>query len=328
MRIFVTGATGFIGSYLVNRLAKTTHELVCLVRPSSKSSHLKDHHCRVVSGDIMDVNSLNNGMKGCDWVVNLANVYSMWLPDKSLFHKINVIGTRNVMECALATGATRVVHVSTAAVFGKPAEKPFTEESEAGPVLFSEYARTKAEGDNIAWELHINKGLPLTTIYPGICLGAGDTKASADYIRLLIRRRLPAAVFSKSVFTWVDVRDVAEAIVKILENPDTVGKKYLLGNQRLSMREFNASVCHAAKVAPPIIGLPNPVAISLAHFLTRISDVLKIPPLLGMSIDQAKTMDYGFSFNGSRAERDLGMRYSDVNGAVKETVEEATFLTK
>jgi dihydroflavonol-4-reductase len=294
--------------------------MVCLVRSTSNISALKNVHCTLAKGDVTDPLSLKEGMKGCDWVINLANVYSMWLPDKSLFYKINVTGTKNFMESALAAGASRVVHVSTVAVYGKPAELPFTEDSKPGPVLFSEYARTKAEGDRIAWDLYKNKGLPLTMVYPGICIGAGDTKASADYIKLLVRRRMPAAAFSKSVLTCVHVQDVAEAIAKVLEKPDTVGQKYLIGNQHLSMREFNAMVCQAAKVHPPVLSLPDPLSMLTAYLLTGISDLIKFPPLLSMSIDQAKTMKHGFVFNGTRAERELGIKYSSVKQAIKEAV--------
>jgi dihydroflavonol-4-reductase len=322
MKIFITGATGFIGSHLVKRLAQTKHEMVCLVRRSSNVSVLKNLHCTLVTGDVTDKSSLQEGMKGCDWVINLANLYSMWVPDKSLYHKINVIGTRNVMESALATGASRVVHVSTVAVYGKPAELPFTEESEPGPVLFSEYARTKAEGDKIAWDLHNNKSLPLTTIYPGICLGAGDTKASGDYIKLLIRRLLPIAAFSKSILTCVHVGDVAEAIVRILEKPETIGQRYLVGNSRLSIREFNALICQAAKVSQPVLYLPGPVAVLAAYLLTGISNLIKVPPPFGMSTDQARTMDCGFEFNGEKITREFGMPYSNVQNAVVNSINE------
>jgi nucleoside-diphosphate-sugar epimerase len=322
MKIFITGATGFIGSYLVKRLAQTNHEMICLVRRTSDISILKALRCTLFIGDVIDKYSLEKGMKGCDWVINLANVYSMWLPDNSLYHKINVIGTRNVMEYALAAGASRVVHVSTAAVYGKPVESPFTEDSEPGPDLFSEYARTKAEGDRIAWELHQNNGLPLTMLYPGICLGAGDTKASADYISLLVRRRLPAAVFSKSVFTWVHVQNVAEAIVRVLEKPDTIGQKYLIGNHRMSIQEFNTMVSRVAKVSPPVLKLTDPVTMATAYLLTGISNLIKFPPLFGMSIDQARTMKHGFSFDGSRAESKLVIKYSSVREALEEAINE------
>lgn len=121
-------------------------------------------------------------MHGCDSVVHLANIYSFWEPDKRIYTQVNVEGTCNVMECALEVGVRKVVHVSTALVYGKPADSPFTEGSPAGPQLFSEYARTKAAGDRIVWELHKKAGLSLVVIYPGGVLGPGDTKSTGQYI--------------------------------------------------------------------------------------------------------------------------------------------------
>ena len=92
-------------------------------------------------------------MSGCDWVIHLAGLYTFWKPYNNLYRKINVEGTRNVMECALETRISKIVHVSTVVTFGKPPDNPYTENSEAGPVRFSRYSRTKYEGDEIVWEL-------------------------------------------------------------------------------------------------------------------------------------------------------------------------------
>jgi dihydroflavonol-4-reductase len=91
MKVFVTGATGFIGKNTVKRLVETGHECICLVRGTSKKDALEKIGCQFVTGDITDKESLIEGMKGCDAVINLANLYSLWEPDMSLFKKINVM---------------------------------------------------------------------------------------------------------------------------------------------------------------------------------------------------------------------------------------------
>lgn len=150
MKTFVTGGTGFIGTHLVRRLAQNEHELVCLVRETSDVLTLEELGATLVRGDVTDRDSVLAGMRGCDWVANLANIYSFWEPDKRVYTEVNVEGTRNVMECALETEVSKVVHVSTSATYGKPADVPFTEESAVGPVRFSEYAETKYQGDLVA----------------------------------------------------------------------------------------------------------------------------------------------------------------------------------
>ena len=170
MKIFITGATGFIGSRLVKRLAQTKHEMICLARESSDVQFLITAGVTVFIGDVTDKASLLQGMEGCDWVVNLANFYEFWTPDRRLYHDVNVKGTRNVMEAALAKKVSKVLHVSTAAVFGN-AGWPVTEASELGARCFGEYAKTKREGDLITWELFEKKGLPLVVVYPGAVSG-------------------------------------------------------------------------------------------------------------------------------------------------------------
>ena len=150
MKIFITGATGFIGTHLLQRLANSDHEVACLVRLGGETRAMESAGSRVVHGDVTDRNSLTAPIARCDWVVNLANVYSFWEPAPSVYSAVNIEGTRNVMEAALVAGVSKIAHVSSAVTYGKPAQIPFDEQSCAGPVLFSEYARTKFAGDGIA----------------------------------------------------------------------------------------------------------------------------------------------------------------------------------
>lgn len=320
MKIFITGATGFIGTHLVKRLAQTEHTLYCLVRKTSNIRELKEIGATLVTGDVTDKNSLLEGMEGCDWLLHLANVYSFWESNKQIYTEVNVEGTRNVMECALETGVSKVVHVSTAATYGKPADSPFVEESAVGSVRFSEYARTKYAGDQIAWELYEKKGLPLVVIYPGGVVGPGDSKASGKYISDLLRRRLPATVLPNSVLTVVYVMDVVEAIVSAAEKENNIGEKYLIGKHQLSVGESNEMISEISGVPLPKIRLPDSLAMFNAILLTALADLIKKPPLWGMSTDQIKTMREGFRFDGSKAERELGITYTPIRDALEETI--------
>jgi dihydroflavonol-4-reductase len=321
MKIFITGATGFIGTHLVRRLAQTEHKLYCLVRKTSNIHYLKELGVTLITGDVTDRDSLLQGMKSCNWVVNLANIYSFWEPDNRVFRLVNVEGTRNVLESALETGVSKVLHISTAGIYGKPADSPFTEESPVGPVRFSQYFQTKYEGDLIAWEFFEKKRLPLLMVYPGGVLGPGDPKATGKYIDDLINRRLPARVFEDSVLTWVHVKDVAEAIVKALEKKNNLGEKYLIGKYRLSMREINEMIREISGVPLPRFRLPDPLVTLNAFILTQVANIIKKPPLWGMSRDQIRTMKEGFRFDGSKAERKLGITYTPIRQTLKEAIE-------
>ena len=320
MKMFITGATGFIGTHLVKRLAQTEHKLCCMVRKTSHTRQLEELGATLVTGDVTDKDSLLEGMRGCDCVINLANVYTFWEPNKKIYMDVNVEGTRNVVECALETGVSKVVHVSTAVVYGKPADCPFTEESPVGPVRFSEYARTKYTGDLIAWELYEKKGLPLVMIYPASVLGPGDPKATGQYIMNLVHRRLPATIFHDAILTFVHVRDVAEAIVKAAEKQNNIGEKYLVGKYQLSMQENNKIISEISGVPPPKMHLPDTLVMVNATLLTWLADLIKKPPMGGMSRDQMRTVREGFRFDGSKAERELGITYTPIRVAIEEAI--------
>ena len=320
MKTFITGATGFIGMNLANRLAQTDHKMYCLVRKSSRVDKLKQLGATLIEGDVTDKASILEGVKDCDWVVNLANIYSFWEPDRKIYTKVNVKGTQNVMECALEAGVSKVIHVSTLVVYGKPKDCPFTEESEMGTVRFSEYARTKYEGDLIAWELFKKKKLPLVMLYLGSVLGAGDPKPTGQWINNFINRRVPARFFENSVLTYVPVRDVAESIVKALEKENNIGEKYLIGKYRLSIREVGELISEISGVPMPKRRLPDSLVMLNAAILTWIANITKKPPALGMSTDQMRTMKQGSQFDGRKSEKELGITYIPIRTATEEAV--------
>jgi dihydroflavonol-4-reductase len=320
MKIFVTGATGFIGKHLLHRLAGTTHQVTCLVRNPKKTALIWEAGARPVMGTITDREVMLKGMRGCDWVFDLAGLYAMWRRDREVFARTNIDGTRVVMECALETGISKVVYISTIAVYGKPSASPFNEESQPGPVMLSEYARTKAEGDRIAWEMHRTHGLPLVALYPGIVLGAGDDKASGQYIRDIIRRRVPSTIFHHSTETYVHVRDVVEAILRAADLPGTVGRKFFLGKEQLTGIDYARLIGEIAKVPLPPIPFPDEVVLAAGYLLTGLADLTGIPPLWGLSIDAGRTLKAGFSYDGSKAERELGVNYTPIRTALEEAI--------
>jgi dihydroflavonol-4-reductase len=320
MRVFVTGATGFIGSHTAERLALAGHELSCLVRKTSNTGRLRKLGAALTFGDVTDRASLLEGMNGCDWVVNIAAAYSFWLPRKRTYAEVNVGGTRNVMECALETGLHRVVHISTVAIYGKPAERPIRENTEPGPARFSEYARTKYGGDLIAWELSKTKGLPLAVVYPGGVLGPADPKPTGEYIQNLISGRLPATVFEDVLFPWVHVRDVAEVIVRAAEKEGNIGEKYLAVAENLTFGQINQMISEISGAALPRLSMPDWLAMANAALLTLLADVVKRPPPWGMALDQIRTMKEGAEADGSKAERELGITYTPIRAALEEAI--------
>jgi len=321
MKIFITGATGFVGGHLIKRLSQTQHEFYCLVRKISRVSRkLTELGAKLVLGDVTDKTSVLRGMEDCDWVFHLAGLYSFWEPDNRVFKEINIDGTRNVMESALEAKISKVVHVSTVGIYGKPTDSPFTEESDVGPERFCDYFQTKYEGDLTVWDLYKTKGLPVVLVYPSAVIGAGDTKATGQYIMNLIRRRLPATVFNDSVFTFVHVKDVAEVIFRAAEKEGNIGEKYLAGKETRSFREINQFVSEISGVPLPKLSLPNSLTMINAALFTKLANLIKKQPPWGMSLNQMRVMREGFRVDGSKAERELGLIYTPIRIALEEAI--------
>jgi dihydroflavonol-4-reductase len=322
MKIFITGGTGFLGSEVVRQLAGTGHELVCLVRESSDVSALNALGITLTSGNITDRESLDKGMRSCDALIHLANVYSFWERDPSIYQRINVEGTRNVMECALESGIRKVVHVSTAVIYGKPQpeDQPFTENSLPGTERFSQYAQSKFEGENIARRLAKEKHLPLVVVQPVSIIGPGDIKASGDYVGNVIKRNLPATGLHDSQITFVHLRDAAQVVIRALEKEDNIGETYIAGKEQITLKQYLKTIAEMANTRLPVLVFPNWLIFRISTILTWFADIFKTPPLWGMSIDQARAFAEGFRANGEKAELELGITYRPVQAAIQESV--------
>ncbi len=321
MRVFVTGGTGFLGRQIVKRFVAAGHEVRCLVRSTGASPFLQQPGVQLVPGDLRDKASLAAGMKGCGWVINAGALFNFWIPDTGLFREVNVGGTQNVMEAVLEAGISKVVHVSTVVVFGKPVTSPVKEDTPVGPVRFSEYAQTKYEGELVAWELRKTRGLPLVVVYPGSILGAGDPKASGQYVRNLLQGKVPAAIFNDASFPFVHVNDVAEAIVRAAEKENNLGEKYFVVGENLTFGQVNSMISEIAGIRLPSMTLPGPMALAAAALLTAVSGLTRNPPAWGMSLDQMRTMKNGPMVDGSKAGKELGIRYTPIRQALKEAIE-------
>ena len=322
-RILLTGATGFIGRHLARRLAADGLSLRALVRPTSDTAELQSLDVELAEGDVTDWGSVCTAIDGCQRVVHLANIYSMWEPDPSVYRQINVEGTRRVAQAAAEAGVDLFLHVSSVVVFGRPHEVPFHERCAPGQVRFSEYARTKFEADRVVEQFAVSHRLPLAILYPASVLGPGDTKSSGRYVDDIVHRRLPMAVFSDDVMTWVHVDDVADAIARLLGRDDTAGARYVVGRHRLTMHQINKLIGEISGVRAPRLEMPDWMARLTARVLTGLSTITGRPPLWGLSVDVARTLAHSIQADGSRVERDLGLRYTDIRTAVADTIRSA-----
>ena len=121
MPIFLTGATGFVGSHVAHALAEHGADLRLLVRPNSNTKNIQDLRADLVTGDLRDPASLEKGIAGCDVVFHVAADYRLWVRDPAEMYRANVEGTRAILGAARKNGVRRVVYTSSVATIGPAA---------------------------------------------------------------------------------------------------------------------------------------------------------------------------------------------------------------
>jgi len=227
MKIFVTGGAGFIGNHLVNHLLKQNYE-VTIFDDFSNSSKQKikvflDKGAKLVEGKITDSALLENSLNDFDVVIHLAAKIDVQesIRNPELYHKVNVMGTKNLLEACVKKGIKNVVAVSSAAVYGKPNILPLTESSPTS--LLSPYGKTKVEMENLFVNFAKNHDLNCITLRIFNVYGKGQTKAYAGVIiKFLqnINEGQPLVIFGNGSFTrdFIAVEDVANAIQKATDN--------------------------------------------------------------------------------------------------------------
>jgi len=130
MKIFVTGATGYIGNNLAKRLAAEGHTIYALCRSAEKASLLAHDNIKICDGDITDIKSVRTAMSGCEQVYHLAAYARVWAKDTSQYYLLNVEGTKNVLDAARELGIEKIVVTSTAGVLGPSGDRPVKEDDE------------------------------------------------------------------------------------------------------------------------------------------------------------------------------------------------------
>lgn len=195
-----------------------------------------------------------------------------------------------------------------------------SEDTPLGLRCASEYARSKREADAIAWQLHEQRALPLVMVYPAAVIGPDDPKASGRYFDRVVAGALPAQIMIGHVFSFVHVRDVADGIVRALEKDGNVGARYLLSAASVSWGELNRMIATAASTHLPRLHLPDWMTVLGAATLTRGANVLRRAPRLDLALDQVLLMRQDLRVDGSRAERELGVRYTPLEASFAEAV--------
>ena len=315
----MTGATGFIGHHVARDLLEHGWTVRALIRPASLGDRRWPAEAEPIAGELLDPAAIIEAARGCDAIVHVAAHYSIARHQAQDVERTNIGGTANVIAAAKARGA-RLVHTSSVATIGIPGDgTPGDEDTPLDPaIVIGAYKRSKLASEWMVQQA-ARDGLWATIVNPSAPVGPGDWRPTPTgrIVRDFLRGRMRAYV--DTGLNLVDVRDVAAGHRLALEH-GTPGRRYILGNQNMTLREILETLGQVSGRPAPTRKIPHPVAIGFAALSELVEGRLlhrePFAPLDG-ALMARKRMYY----SSRRAIDELGLPQSSVTHALRDAVD-------
>jgi dihydroflavonol-4-reductase len=315
MKIFITGATGFVGAHVARMAAAQGAELRVLARASSRLQNLPEG-ADVVVGDLRAPEGFAAALRGCDALIHVAADYRLWVPDPAEMYKANVEGTRELLRLAREAGVRRVVYTSSVATMGFKRDGTVVDEetpvSEAD--MIGHYKRSKWMAEQVAMEAS-RAGQKVMILNPTTPIGALDTKPTPTgrIVVDFLNRNFPAYV--DTGLNLVDVDEIARMHLVALER-GTPGERYILGGENLTLKQILDRLAAITGLPSPTMKVPHAVAMAFAYFDETVTGKLrgKEPRATVEAVQMGRKMMFASS---AKAERELGLRVMSVDSALR-----------
>lgn len=319
MKVFVTGATGFVGSHVARVLSQNGADLRLLVRNSSRTELIDSLAADRVMGDLRDADSLKPGMEGCEMVFHVAADYRLWIPDPDQMYRANVEGTRAMLRAAREAGVRRFVYTSTVATVGFTGNgHPADEDS---PVslnrMIGHYKRSKFMAEQVAIEAGTS-GQDVVVVNPTAPIGEQDIKPTPTgrIVVDFLKKKFPAYV--DTGMNLVDVAEVAKGHVLAAERGRS-GQRYILGGENISLKGILDKLAGITGLPSPTMKLPYVVALATGVVDEIVTGrVLRKEPRV--TIDAVRMGRKKMYASSAKAERELGWKIVPVDDALGRAV--------
>jgi len=330
-KVFVTGATGFIGMRLVQALAERGWCVRALSRrdrvdpPPGFSRRgagpLQHELVEVVQGDIMDLNSLVCGMEGCNRVFHLAAYAKNWAPDPRTFYRINVEGMKNVFEAARRRGVSRVVWTSSIVTFGPTPPGVVGDETmpRIKPDYLTVYEETKAIAEQEALRQAAG-GFPVVIVNPTRVYGPGHLTEGNSLARLIDdydRGRMPILLNrGVNVGNYVLVDDVVAGHLLAMER-GRIGERYILGGENVTLKEFFRTIDRISGKSHFQLPLLHITPLAFAWLQKKRAEWFGVYPTI--TPGWIRTFIVDAAFRSDKAIRELGYRPMSLEDGIRVT---------
>lgn len=318
MKALVTGANGFTGSHLVKALQKRGDAVVGLVRKSSNLNRLADCPINLIYGDITDRAALTQAMGGVDVVFHTAAYVELGLVNAVEMQRVNVEGTRAVLDVAQSAGISKLVYCSTIGIFGDTQGKIIDETFKRTQKDFSSaYDRTKYEAQQLV-DQAAAKGFPVTSVLPSGIFGLDDPHFM-PVLNTFLKGRLKIWAGGQRITGIVHVDDLAEAML-LAADQGQPGGYYILSAGDLSTRKMFEIFSQETGIAAPI-NAPESLVRVVGALLDIVGRTLSWQP----PIDRERVhylYDRCVRVDASKARQELGWNPRSVEDTLKELVQQ------
>jgi dihydroflavonol-4-reductase len=314
--VLVTGGTGFLGRAIIERLLNEGDQVKALARSDASTGELGALGAEPVRGDVLDPGALAAAMRGCDLVYHAAGANAFCARDPSPMFEVNVRGSQNVVRAAARAGVQRVVYTSSAATLGEASGTIGSEESPHRGWFLSDYERSKFEAEQAVFATARETGVEVVSVNPASVQGPGRASGSARLLLDYLNGRLKAVVDSQ--LSLVDIADCTEGHL-LAGSRGTPGERYVLSGATLSVREGLALVASLVGVDRPLRALPPSLAMAVATAAEALGRVRRRSPRICREL--ARTLIHGHAYDGSKATRTLGLRYTPIEETLRRTVD-------
>jgi dihydroflavonol-4-reductase len=319
MKVFLTGATGFIGGNLARKLVGRGYKVRALVRRGCSLKFIEDINLELVEGDLLDEPSLERGMTGCKALFHTAALYTFWSPNSKVIYDTNVLGTKNVFLAAKNTNIEKIVYTSSESTLGI-AENGIGDERMAGNVhkIPGDYKKSKFLAEQIVLKM-CQDGVPAVIVNPTMPIGPYDTKPTPTGKVVLdyLNHKMFACV--NTGLNVVDVEDVAMGHILALEK-GIPGEKYLLGNKNITLRQIMDILEKITGVKAPSYNIPIWFALTIGYMDEFIEGKI-IGRYPRIPIAEAKASRKYRHFDCSKAINQLGMPQTPIEESFKKSVD-------
>jgi dihydroflavonol-4-reductase len=318
MKLFLTGATGFVGAHVAQLAAEQGADLRLLARKTSNTNNLPQG-AEVVIGDLRSPVEFATALQGCDALIHVAADYRLWVPDPAEMYKANVDGTRELLRLAREAGVRRVVYTSSVATMGfhgNAVVDETTPVSEAN--MIGHYKRSKWMAEQAAIEA-ARSGQQVIVLNPTTPIGAMDTKPTPTgrIVVDFLNRNFPAYV--DTGLNLVDVEEIARMHLVALERGTpalALSDRYILGGENLTLKQILDRLAAITGLPSPTMKVPHAVAMVFAFFDETLTGKLrgKEPRATVEAVRMGKKTMFASS---AKAERELGLRVMSVESALR-----------